>query len=171
MPDFCAPSVSDKEIEHMKSKTALFVLITIATLFHFPSLAAKAHSTSSIKSFPQSGEAGTILPASATQAAPLPDLVIRQVIAVAGSDKKLRAHIVNVGNADAGACNLLLFFQQNGQTAKRGTYVTPIAKGKDLWVDVNNDNPIAAASSISLRIDDPNRVKESNELNNSYKFK
>jgi hypothetical protein len=107
----------------------------------------------------------------ASQAAPLPDLVIRQVVAVAGSDKKLRAHIVNVGNADAGACNLLLFYQQNGQTSKRGTYVTAIAKGKDLWVEVNNDSPVAAASSISLRVDDPNRVKESNETNNSYKFK
>jgi hypothetical protein len=155
----------------MKSKTALFVFVTIATLFHLPSIAAKAPSTSRVKIFPQSGETRIVLLASAIQAAPLPDLVIRQVVAVAGSDKKLRAHIVNVGNADAGACNLLLFFQQNGQTIKRGTYVTPIAQGKDLWVDVNNDNSIVAASSISLRVDDPNRVKESNEVNNSYKFK
>ncbi len=105
------------------------------------------------------------------QAVVLPDLVIRQVVAVAGDDKKLRAHIVNVGNGDAGGCNLLLFYLRSGQTVKRGTYVAPIAKGKDLWVDVNNDNLIAAASSIHLRVDDPNRVKESNELNNSYKFK
>lgn len=101
----------------------------------------------------------------------LPDLIIRQVVAVTGDDRRLRAHIVNIGNADAGGCTLSLFYQRNGQTVKRGTYVTPIARGKDLWVDVNNDNPIAAASSITLRVDDPNRVKESDELNNSYKFK
>jgi hypothetical protein len=138
----------------MKSKTPGCALFLIAALFPLPS--AK-------------GQAAT--PAKPLSPPALPDLVIRQVVAVAGSDKKLRAHIVNVGSADAGACNLLLFAQHNGQTVKRGTYVNAIAKGKDLWVEVNNDSPVAAASSISMRVDDPNRVKESNELNNSYKFK
>ena len=105
------------------------------------------------------------------QSAALPDLVIRQVVAVTGDDKKLRAHLVNIGGADAGGCNLLLYYHRSGQIVKKGTNIPPIQKGKDLWVDVNNDNPIAAASSITLRVDDPDRVKESNELNNSYKFK
>jgi hypothetical protein len=143
----------------------------MAVLFHLPALAAKTPSTSFARNVNQGAVPVKPLSRPAMQAGPLPDLVIRQVVAVAGDDKKLRAHIVNVGNADAGACNLLLFYLRSGQTVKRGTYVTPIAKGKDLWVDVNNDNPLAAASSISLRVDDPNRVKEANELNNSYKFK
>ena len=105
------------------------------------------------------------------QSALLPDLVIRQVVAVKDDDKRLRAHIVNVGGADAGGCNLMLYYHSAGQVVKRGTNVPAIQKGKDLWVDVNNDNPAAAASSISLRVDDPDRVKESNELNNSYKVK
>lgn len=152
----------------MKSKPLGFALFLSTVLFSLPSAKGQAVSTAN----PLSPPAPVFKRLqTAAQTVALPDLVIRQVVAVAGSDKKLRAHIVNVGNADAGACNLLLFLQQNGQTLKRGTYVTAIAKGKDLWVEVNNDNPIAAASSISLRVDDPNRVKESNELNNSYKFK
>jgi hypothetical protein len=155
----------------MKSKSVLVMLATIIMLFSLSLQTAKGQAVSPAKDLFQQGKSIEVLCVPAMHPASLPDLVIRQVVAVAGSDKKLRAHIVNVGNADAGACNLLLFFQQNGQTTKRGTYVTPIAKGKDLWVDVNNDTPIAAASSISFRVDDPNRVKESNELNNSYKFK
>ena len=101
----------------------------------------------------------------------MPDLVIRQVVAIKGDDRKLRAHVVNIGEADAAGCNLMLYYHRAGQVVKRGTSVPAIQKGKDLWVDVNNDNPAAAASSISLRVDDPDRVKESNELNNSYKVK
>jgi len=110
-------------------------------------------------------------PGTTVQSALLPDLVIRQVVPVKDDDKRLRAHIVNVGGADAGGCNLMLYYHRAGQVVKRGTNVPAIQKGKDLWVDVNNDNPAAAASSISLRVDDPDRVKESNELNNSYKVK
>ena len=105
------------------------------------------------------------------QSEPMPDLVIRQVVAVKDDDRKLRAHVVNIGGADAGACNLMLYYHRAGQVVKRGTSVPAIQKGKDVWVDVNNDNPAAAASSISLRVDDPDRVKEANELNNSYKLK
>jgi hypothetical protein len=152
----------------MKPKTDYLAILTIAALIQFSLPVTTA--TSGERDFPHPDKFVNHQIA-AMQSVSLPDLVIRQVVAVAGDDKKLRAHIINVGNADAGGCNLLLFYQHNGQTVKRGTYVTAIAKGKDLWVDVNNDNVLAAASSISLRVDDPNRVKESNELNNSYKFK
>jgi hypothetical protein len=144
-------------------KAVFLSMLPMAVLFHLPALAARNCNQGAVPA--------KTLTSPARQAVPLPDLVIRQVVAVAGDDKKLRAHIVNVGNADAGGCNLLLFYLRSGQTVKRGAYVTPIAIGKDLWVDVNNDNPLAAASSIHLRVDDPNRVKEANELNNSYKFK
>ena len=156
----------------MRLKATFLSLLLLVVLFHLPALAARTLPISSTASFTQHPVSAKSLIRSATQAEPLPDLVIRQVVAVTGDDKKLRAHIVNVGNADASGCNLLLFYKKNGQTVKRGTFVAPIAKGKDLWVDVNNDNPLTAAvSSISLRVDDPNRVKESNELNNAYKFK
>jgi hypothetical protein len=152
-------------------KTAFLSMLPVAVLSCWPAPAAGTPSSSPAKSFSQPSVPANTRFSPARQSVPLPDLVIRQVVAVAGDDRKLRAHIINVGNADAGGCNLLLFYLRSGQTVKRGTYVTPLAKGKDLWVDVNNDNPLVAASSISLRVDDPNRVKESNELNNSYKFK
>src|SRR4030095_4618508 len=107
----------------------------------------------------------------AVQNKSMPDLVIRQVVSRQGDDKKLRAHVVNIGEADAGGGNLMLYYHRAGQVVKRGTSVPAIQKGKDLRVDVNKHKPPAAASSISLRVDDPDRVKESNELNNSYKVK
>lgn len=111
------------------------------------------------------------MPARTVRSAQLPDLVIRQVVVAAGDDKKLRAHLVNIGLAEAGGCNLMLYYHRGGLVIKEGTNVPPIQKGKDIWVDVTNDKAISGASSISLRVDDPDNVKESNELNNSYKFK
>ena len=111
------------------------------------------------------------LTSTTVQSSPLPDLIIRQLVSVAGVDYKLRAHIINIGGADAAGCNLMLYYHRGGQILKKGTNIPPIQKGKDFWIDVNNNNPIADASSISVRADDPDRVRESNELNNSYKFK
>ena len=141
----------------MKRETAPVILLMIVALCCFASRPRAAQSNA--------------LSIVTIQSATLPDLIVRQVVTVAGDDKKLRAHIVNTGGADAGGCNLTLYYHRAGQVVKRGTYIPPILKGKDLWVEVNNENPLAAASSISLRVDDPDRIKESNELNNSYKFK
>ena len=49
--------------------------------------------------------------------------------------------------------------------------VPAIAKGHGAWVLVDIKSPMKAASSIWLRVDDPNRVKESDEGNNSFKVK
>lgn len=141
----------------MKREAALVMMLMTVALCCFASRQSIAQSNA--------------LPVAVLQPATLPDLVIRQVVTVTGDDKKLRAHIVNTGGADAGGCNLTLYYHRSGQIVKRGTYIPPMPKGKDIWVDVNNENSLAAASSISLRVDDPDRVRESNELNNSYKFK
>lgn len=103
-----------------------------------------------------------------TKASPqgLPDLVIREVQAVPSDDRKLRVNVVNVGRANAGACNLKLFYHRSGKIMVRGTTVPVIPAGGNQWVLVNIGSPIAHASKVTLRVDDPNRVAESDEGNN-----
>lgn len=106
------------------------------------------------------------MPSSQTHAQGLPDLVIREVQAVPSDDRKLRVNVVNSGRAGAGACNLKLFYHRSGKIMVRGTTVPEIPVGGNQWVLVNIGSPIANASKVTLRVDDPNRVAESNEGNN-----
>ncbi len=53
----------------------------------------------------------------------------------------------------------------------RSTTVSPIPAGETLWVLMDVGAPISAASKVTMRVDDPNRVRESNEGNNSYTYK
>ena len=101
----------------------------------------------------------------------MPDLVIREVQAVPNDDTKLRAHVVNVGRAGAGACNLKLFYHRSGKVMIRGTFVPAIPAGGGQWVLVKINSPIAHASKVTLRVDDPNRVGESDEGNNWHTYK
>ena len=111
------------------------------------------------------------LPATLARAQGLPDLVIRQVQAVPNDDRKLRVQVMNKGRAQAGGCNLKLFYHRSGKIMVRGTYVSELGAGKEQWVLVDIGSPIANASSVTLRVDDPNRVAEMDEGNNSYIYK
>jgi hypothetical protein len=106
------------------------------------------------------------LPAESAYTQGLPDLAIRQVQAVPNDDRKLRVNVVNVGRASAGACNLKLFYHRSGKIMVRGTLVSEIPAGGNQWVLVDIGSPIANASKVTLRVDDPNRVAESDEGNN-----
>jgi hypothetical protein len=106
------------------------------------------------------------LPAGSAYTQGLPDLVIREVQAVPSDDRKLRVNVVNAGRANAGACNLKLFYHRSGKIMVRGTFVPEIPAGGNQWVLVNIGSPIANATKVTLRVDDPNRVPESDEGNN-----
>ncbi len=96
----------------------------------------------------------------------LPDLVIREVQAVPNDDRKLRVNVVNAGRAQAGACSLKLFYHRSGKVMVRNTPVPALPTGGSDWVLVDIRSPIASATKVTLRVDDPNQVPESNEGNN-----
>jgi CARDB len=100
------------------------------------------------------------------------DLIIRTVQAVPGNDRNLRVLVKNIGTADAGPTNLKTFYHRSGQVVVRGTTVGAIPAGGEAWVIANvNDYPFSSASAVTMRVDDPNRIAESNEGNNDYKYK
>ena len=101
----------------------------------------------------------------------LPDLTIESARVEGNDDRRLGILIVNKGNVASKSCNLKLFYHRSGQIMRRGATVAPIPPGENLWVVMDIGSPIASASSITLRVDDPNRVRESNESNNSFTYK
>jgi hypothetical protein len=101
----------------------------------------------------------------------LPDLTIESVRAEGNDDRRLGILVANKGNVASKACNLKVFYHRSGQVMVRGVTVPPIAKGEDMWVVLDVGSPLANASSITMRVDDPNRVRESNEGNNNFTYK
>ena len=101
----------------------------------------------------------------------LPDLTIESARDEGSDDRRLGVLIANKGTAASKACNLKIFYHRSGEVMVRGAVVPPIAKGENLWVVIDLGSPMAHASKITARVDDPNRVRESNEGNNSFTYK
>ncbi len=101
----------------------------------------------------------------------LPDLVIRSAQSETDDDRKLRVQVVNTGNKNAGASTLKLFYHRSGKVMVRNFAVSPVPAGETLWMLINMGSPAAAASKITMRVDDPSVVKESNEGNNTHVIK
>jgi hypothetical protein len=101
----------------------------------------------------------------------LPDLVIRSAQSETDDDRKLRVQVVNTGNKNAGASTLKLFYHRSGEVMVRNFAVSSIPAGETLWMLINMGSPAASASKITMRVDDPSVVKESNEGNNTHVFK
>jgi subtilase family serine protease len=101
----------------------------------------------------------------------VPDLTIEKVKAVPGDDSKLKVRVQNVGSGGSGPNNMKLFYHRSGQVVVRGAVVPVLAAGAQDWVVVDADSPIANAEHVYLRVDDPNRVAELDEGNNSYIYK
>ena len=54
---------------------------------------------------------------------------------------------------------------------KKSFPVPAIAANQTAWIVANVGSPLAAASQILLRVDDPSSVVEKDETNNGYKVK
>jgi hypothetical protein len=105
------------------------------------------------------------------QVARQPNLVIRTVVPFPGDDRKLVAVIANIGGAGAGPCNLkLLYFRSSGFMAVN-TSVPAIPAGGHQAFLVDVKSPIAFAQSVHLRVDDPDVVAETSELDNAFAYK
>ncbi len=99
-----------------------------------------------------------------------PDLTIESAHPDTNDNRKMRIQIINKGNANAKACNMKIFYHRSGKVMVRSIAVSPIPAGETLWVLMDIGAPVSAASKVILRVDSPNRVRESNEANNSYTY-
>jgi hypothetical protein len=99
----------------------------------------------------------------------LPDLVIKSV--VERDARTLSIQVDNIGALPSSPTSLQLFYHRSGQVMKKSFPVPAIAASRTAWIVANVGSPLAAASQILLRVDDPSSVVEKDESNNGYKVK
>lgn len=98
----------------------------------------------------------------------LPNLTIRAAKPLPGGMAKLHAQIVNAGAGPAAATAVQLYYHRGGTVETASAPVPALASGQQALVPVGVNLPLAAADSVTLRVDDPNTVAETNELDNGY---
>jgi hypothetical protein len=101
----------------------------------------------------------------------LADLTIRTAKADPDDPKKIQVQIYNAGPGNAAATAVKLFYTKNAKVTTGAAPVPALAAKAFAWVGVGAGLPIKAADGVTARVDDPNKVSETNELNNGYKFK
>lgn len=102
----------------------------------------------------------------------LANLRIRAAHAAAGDPEKLAASIVNLGPGSSGTTRVKIFFHTAaGQVLTAQEPVPALSAGQQTAVHIGVGHPLAAAETVTLRVDDPNVVAETSELDNGYTFK
>lgn len=99
----------------------------------------------------------------------LPDLRIRTAAVDPSNPKNVKVEVVNTGAAASTATGVRLWIIPQGK-AWHGP-VPSLAAGKSAWTTIKTDVPIMVAQQVYARVDDPDKVKESDEGNNGHKLK
>jgi hypothetical protein len=104
------------------------------------------------------------------QAANLPDLIIEDVRIDASQPSLLHVKVANIGLLAATQTELSLLIEREGVTHST-TVTTPLLKtGARQWLVVALGLRPLHTDRIMLRIDDPPRLEEANEINNGYLY-
>lgn len=100
-----------------------------------------------------------------------PDLVIAQVQEIPALPNKLFVKVSNLGQLASTPTNLKALRAAPGTATVRGTLVPPIQPSQSQVIQVELGGALATATSLQLRVDDPNRIGEANESNNAFQVK
>jgi len=101
----------------------------------------------------------------------LADLVIDSVQPSPAVPTKLFVKVTNKGQAASTPTNLKAIRWTGNQSTARGTLVPTVQPGQSQVVLAELGGTIAGATQLYVRVDDPNRIAELNEGNNSFKVK
>ena len=101
----------------------------------------------------------------------LADLVIDSVQPSPAVPTKLFVKVTNKGTAASTPTNLKALRWVGSKATARGTLVPAMQPGESQVVLAELGGTIAGASQLYVRVDDPNRVLESDDGNNSFKVK
>lgn len=101
----------------------------------------------------------------------LADLVVEEVQPIPALPNKLFVKVSNLGQRASTPTNLKAFRAAPGTASVRGTLVPAIAAGQSQVIQVELGGSFETATSLQLRIDDPNRISEMNEGNNAFQAK
>jgi outer membrane biosynthesis protein TonB len=99
----------------------------------------------------------------------LPDLRILNALVDPSKPKEVKVRVANTGQGASAATGARVWVLPQGK-AWYGL-VPPLAAGQDTWTTVQADMPVLAAQKVYARVDDPDKVEESNEGNNGYELK
>jgi hypothetical protein len=99
------------------------------------------------------------------------DLIVEEVQPSPAVPTKLFVKVTNKGNVASTPTNLKAIRWTGNQSTARGTLVPAVLPGQSQVVLAELGGTIAGASQLYVRVDDPNRIKEQDEGNNSYKVK
>jgi hypothetical protein len=116
------------------------------------------------------GGPGTCCPDQGALAKPA-DLSIRAAKPDPHDANMIQVQVYNAGPGNAIATEVKLSYTKDGKVTLGKAVVPALAAKTSVWVAVGAGLPIKAADGVSARVDDPNKVSETNELNNGYKFK
>ncbi len=115
---------------------------------------------------------GTVKPViMGTLTAGFSDLVIEEVQPSPAVPTKLFVKVTNKGKVASTPTNLKALRWVGGQATARGTLVPAVQPGQSQVVLAELGGTIQGASKLYLRVDDPNRIAETDEGNNSFKVK
>jgi CARDB len=84
---------------------------------------------------------------------------------------QLKVKVVNTGAGPSTPTQLKFMYVKDGATATASAPVPALAANQEVWVNVGSAKPLAAADKVYLRVDDPNKVAETSEADNSFIFK
>jgi len=101
----------------------------------------------------------------------LPDLVVDSVQPSPAVPTKLFVKITNQGKSASTPTNLRAIRWVGSEATGRGTLVPAIGPGQSQVVLAELGGTIDGATQLYVRVDDPNRIPESNDSNNSFKVK
>jgi CARDB len=107
----------------------------------------------------------------ATPTKKLADLVIDSVQPSPAVPTKLFVKVTNKGTAASTPTNLKALRWVGNQATARGTLVPAVLPGQSQVVLAELGGTIDGATQLYVRVDDPNRVLESDDGNNSFKVK
>jgi subtilase family serine protease len=97
-----------------------------------------------------------------------PDLTIEDAQLAPANPSRLRVRVANRGLAPAVETQITLVYHRNGKATAMVAAVPLLQTGERQWLIVEIGAPLAEADQISLRIDEPPAVTESDETNNTY---
>ena len=100
-----------------------------------------------------------------------PDLSIRAARRVPANPQQISLQIYNDGPGASTPTQVKVFCHKDGKVQTTQGAVAVLASKASSWVVVGLPMALAAADSVTARVDDPNVVPETDELNNSRKVK
>lgn len=99
------------------------------------------------------------------------DLMIEEVQQSPATPSKIFVKVTNLGKAPSTPTNLKAFYWVGNQSGIRGTTVPAIAVGQSQVILAEIGAPYDSTTTLTLHVDDPNRIREQDEGNNNFMVK